>query len=300
MCKIYILLLLFLIAFTPVRVEEEDEFIWFTKPITNQKDALEYNQDTKSNIARCRVRDNSINGNPDPELYVVVQEYTLKQLVKDVGEHKKLNLIFTKLPILGWDYFYDIVKGQEERILIEYTIAAGPTEEWWGWKPLNESLYHPDPTKFHYTIFSFHEEETQVEGVYTKMMLREGRHSFEFMVSTRNQWLRLNAFHIKNMKDAKVERYKFRYLRDRTIIYQNCSGTAIYQEDVLGNLEGFEPEDIIWENVIAKNPVTKTTAVTGSPTPSGKRKPTKSSVGKYSSHRMNMHVIILLLWFSSY
>lgn len=256
MPPIQILLLLFLVVVTCQTTTGED-LIWFPKPITNKKDALEYNKDNVATIAKCHLWDEDFSST----LWIEVGEYSLQQMLPDVALPKRFVLIFNKRPKTSWRPLYRTVQGQEARIYIEYNVADGispaqPCDNSW------DMYYHPAP-QFKYTIFSFSEVEHKGPG-YTKKMFNGMMDAFEWKVSTKNQWLKLNAYHVKNMKGFKVTRSKFRFLRDKLIIYQNYSSKDIFQEDVLVNLSGFEPEDIIWDNVQSKNPP-KTTITTRRP-----------------------------------
>lgn len=240
MSTIEIWFLLSIAVFNTFALRQGDEISFFHKPILNEKDALDFRLDTRSTVGRVTVQEDK----GDNELYVVIKNYTIRELIRDTGK-KRLNVIFKTVPQAGWEYFYKVAKGNENRIFIEIHVARGVGVN--SKAPVVKSLNHP-PEVFQYSILSFVEVEDYYNK-YTEMMLMEMSKRFEETLPIKFQWLRLNAYHIKNIRGFKVHKKLFKNLRHQLIIYQNYSRNAIKQEDVVGKLRGFESDDIFWDNV---------------------------------------------------
>lgn len=212
--------------------------VFFNKQILSKYDAIQFREDRNATVARVIVKE--VAG--VPEYYVVIQRYSLTELLRDTGK-KYINMIFTNAPLRGWFDFHKNVRGFENRIMLQFPVAKA-NANWALIKPSSDTQLNG----YNFLIMAFAEEEDDV-AAYTESMILEMTKAFETKVSIKHQWLRLNAYHLKNIQDFHVEQKMFVNLRDQVIVYQNNSKAGVTREDVLERMLGFDEEKIIWENV---------------------------------------------------
>lgn len=262
-----ILPLLLLILPCPIRADEEN-LVYFHKQILNRQDAMQFRLDPNATICRVVVKEKE----GLAELYVVIQIYLIRELLNDIGP-KKVNMIFQSVPAGGWKMLYTVAKGHEKRIYWEIPVARGPGETYlW---PLIDFTERP-PTGFNVIILGFAEIEDEASK-YNEKMILDMNTAFEFKMPFEKQWMRLNAYHVKNMQNFNLDgKYLFEHLRERIIIYQNTTKKGVVREDVLEKMIDFDLDMIVWENV--EPGLHRTTTMVPTVESQGRRNAMRSSV----------------------
>lgn len=215
--------------------------IYFHKQILSRRDAIQFQKDIRATIARVVV----VEMEGIPELYVVTQKYLLEEVLRDTGT-KLINLIFTDVPSKGWQMFYKRAQGHEHRIYIEIPVARGIGVN--RYVTLMTNYTEKPPKGFKVLIMAFAEFEIEA-AKYSESMILDISKAFEHRVDLEQKWLRMNAYHIRNINNYFLDKKLFEGLKDRFIIYQNDSNYGVTREDVLDKMVGFDVDKIIWENV---------------------------------------------------
>lgn len=233
-----------LIFFGIEAINPEAPIIYFNRPLLSRRDTLGF-RDSNATIGRVAVGEKP--GIPK-YLYVNLNyDYLLLDVLETMGK-KDLSVQFLKVPSDGWKTFYENVRNKERRTIIEIAVARGPGVEQdatiidYTYKPMDG---------LNVVVMGFNEIEDEAFK-YTESMILSMSHAFKRNISVAHQWLRLNAYHVKNIRDFYLKMSLFENLRDRVIVYQNYSIPRVFREDVLKKMVGFDLDKIIWENVDSK------------------------------------------------
>lgn len=238
----FIIKLLLLLPILSAIQPQDVNLVFYHRPVLDKQDAIEFRDDPNATIARVVVQEKE----GIPHLYVIIQKYLIRELMMDTG-NKLINLIFTQAPNEGWKSAFKELQGFESRIYLQIPFARGPgaTPDTPVVKSFDEEL---PPKGFDFLIMAFAEDENEV-AKYSEPMILEISDAFKTRVAIANQWLRLNAYHIRNVESFHVSSTFFEKVRDRVIIYQNYSREGVTREEVLQKMNGFDLSKIIWENV---------------------------------------------------
>lgn len=234
-------------------INPEAPIIYFDRPLLCRRDTFSF-RDSNATIGRVVVWEKP--GVPN-YLYVNLNNDFMLVDVFDLMGNKDLSVQFLQVPTNKWKPLYDNARNREHRVIIEIAVARGPGVSA---DATIINYTHKPREGFNVVVMGFNELEDEAFK-YTEAMILNMRNAFKRKIDVANQWLRLNAYHVKNIKDFYLNRSLFENLRDRVIIYQNYSNPRISREDVLQKMNGFESDKIIWENVDSRPKTTTTESI---------------------------------------
>lgn len=239
---------LFLLILGVVNGKGNDSaYIFYPKRISSPTLAKLYLQDKNSTIA------NTVVFEKNDIIFAGSLDYLLKDMLNDVGT-KKINLVLQRRPEVGWVAFSNYLRTYMDRLTMEIAPIVGPGPD------LTVDYDRKYPVKNLTVLIVRFAECEEPLFQYTPPMIYEMEKYFNRekpVVQGRvfQQWLKLNAIHVQNMKEGLViEKKNFLYLDGKLVIYQRHDrgpGTS-NREAVLKRLSGFKSSDIIWDRILTE------------------------------------------------